>query len=118
MGRPLPTLRPPPPPTIIGCSRTGPPGLLTRPMPGGVSKPMSEMVCMEVSWTWPPWPPFPKPTMCVGPDMPTLKPMVEGVVVSALRGRPMMLAGGRLLVSTVWGESATMDSPVSEEDGE
>lgn len=30
----------------------------------------------------------------------------------------MMLAGGTLLVSTVWGEFASMDSPVSEDDGE
>lgn len=30
----------------------------------------------------------------------------------------MMLAGGRLLVSTVWGEFASMESPVSEEEGE
>lgn len=30
----------------------------------------------------------------------------------------MMVAGGRLLVSTVCGELASMDSPVSEEEGE
>lgn len=29
-----------------------------------------------------------------------------------------MFAGGRLLVSTVWGELASIDSPVSEEEGE
>lgn len=40
------------------------------------------------------------------------------LVVGCVGGRPMILAGGRLLVSTVWGELASMDSPVSEEDGE
>lgn len=94
MGRPLPTLRPVL--AAMGWRRTGPPGLLTRLIPGGVSRlmpPMEEIVCMEVSWTWPPCPPFPRPTMCTGPDiptpdMPTVKPMVEGVVVSALRLTP------------------------------
>lgn len=40
------------------------------------------------------------------------------LVVGCVGGMPIMLAGGRLLVSTVWGELANMDSPVSEEEGE
>lgn len=55
MGRPLPTRRPVP--AIMGCSRTGPVVLRTRPIPGGVSRPMApmeEMVWREASWTWPP----------------------------------------------------------------
>lgn len=39
-------------------------------------------------------------------------------VLGCVGGRPMMLAGGTLLVSTVWGELASMESPVSEDDGE
>lgn len=44
--------------------------------------------------------------------------MLFTLVVGCVGGRPMMLAGGTLLVSTVWGEFASMDSPVSEDDGE
>lgn len=40
------------------------------------------------------------------------------LVVGCVGGRPTTLAGGTLLVSTVCGELANMDSPVSEEDGE
>lgn len=107
MGRPLPTLRPVP--AIIGWSRTGPPGLLTSPIPGGVSKlmlPIEETVCMDVSWIWPPCPPFPKPTMCGVPDMPTVvKPIVEGVVVSALRFTPFFYRKKKLeivVITLLW----------------
>ena len=39
------------------------------------------------------------------------------MVVGCVGGMPMMVGGGRLLVSTGWGELACRDS-VSEEEGE
>ena len=48
----------------------------------------------------------------------TMRFVASTLVVGCVGGRLMMLAGGRLLVSTVWGELASMDSPVSEEEGE
>lgn len=56
--------------------------------------------------------------MCLLIFLQTIVLFVCTLVVGCVGGRPMILAGGRLLVSTVWGELASMDSPVSEEDGE
>ena len=40
------------------------------------------------------------------------------LAVGCVCGMPSMEAGGRLLVRTVWGELESMESAVSEEEGE